>query len=548
MPRPLDRRQFLQTSALAGFGFACASQLSLLRLARSMIASQAFAAEASESPLLEVSGPFVSGVFNGDDVTRPHNILWDRENYIRSKGGRPTSFTTANVAVIGGGMSGLLSAYFLRDQSPVLFEQAPSFGGNSKGEIFQGQAFSTGAAYITVPDAGGEIEALLKKLKLDRRGRLESSEESRVFLKGFGLKNLWAETSAREVEAELIRIFENEYPSIPWTSDSSLSLEAFTALDREDAHAWLRRKFPRLHPLVEEYFQCYCWSSFGGSLEELSAAQFLNFVAAETAGVVAFPGGNSAIGHALYQSLANSLPEGSLRAGTIVLEVKNIDGGVEVLFEDKGGKLRLLRAKAAVMAAPKYVARYITAGISSETDAFWKNLPYRAYVVANVQLKASVPQAAFDIFTLEGKVPEAPTFGRRTDRAFADFVFAGWAGRAANGNVLTLYKPYPFEGARSLLTSDGAFTRIRAELEATLPATLQQLGMPKDSVSGIRLTRWAHSIPLAQTGMASSEDFKKLSQPLGRISFANQDNYMNPAFETAFAAAQEAAASARKAL
>lgn len=550
MPKHIDRRKFLQASALAGAGLCAGVPGALFKLLVSSAKSVAVAAGLSDSPIQELRGPFVSGLFNGDDVSRPHDILWDINGYIRKKGGRPTTFSRApGPVIIGGGMSGLLTAYFLRDQAPLLLEQAPAFGGNSKGEKHSGTAFSIGAAYITVPDEGSDIESLLKELRLGSSFRKESGEESRVYFPGQGLRNLWkgetdsaAGESAREVEAELIKIYENAYPEIPWTKESKLSRQEFDALDKESAELWLQRKFPRLHPHVKEYFQLYCWSSFGGSLDELSAAQFLNFVAAETAGVLALPGGNAVIGAALHRSLTKTLPAGSLRAGTIVIEVKNIPDGVEILFEDTDGKLHLLRAKAAIVAAPKYVARFIVPGLEAERLEFWKHLHYRAYAVANVQLSAPVPQRAFDVFCLEGKVPDAPTFGRRTDRPWCDFVYAGWAAREQNGSVLTLYKPYPFEGARSLLTSDIAHARIKNELEAFLPKTLQGLGISPGAISGIRLTRWAHALPLAETGMASAPGFDSQRAPFGNIAFANQDNLASPAFESCFSAAKEAAA------
>jgi hypothetical protein len=136
----------------------------------------------------------------------------------------------------------------------------------------------------------------------------------------------------------------------------------------------------------------------------------------------------------------------------------------EILFEDKDGTLRIIRAQAVVVAAPKYVARFIVSGINNQRDEAWKNLNFRAYVVANVHLKTPVTPTAFDCFALEGSVPDAPSFGHRTDRAFADFVFAGWARRDSGTSILTLYKPYPFDGARSLLTGDTAFDRIKGQL------------------------------------------------------------------------------------
>jgi len=558
MGNKINRREFLSATTITGLGILGGWPGWLLRTSAAQAASLISAASAllPQSPISDITGAFVSGVFNGDDATHPHDALWDKEYYIRSKGGRPTTYTSTQVAIVGGGMSGLLSAYRLRDLSPYVIEQAQRFGGNSKGERFQGEPFSLGAAYVTIPEKGGEIEGLFKELGLAQSFRHESTEESRVCFKGLGLRNLWnggtdgaARGSALEVEKELARIAREAFPNIPWTSDSPLSQEEFRKLDQESAQQWLHRKFPNLHPHVEEYFQLYCWSSFAGSLEELSAAQFLNFVAEETEGVIALPGGNSAIGEALLRVLANKLPPENLQTGSLVLEVKNVGSNVEVLFEDNTGKLRLLRAQAAIVAAPKYVARYIVPEISHERDSLWKGLPYRAYVVANVLLKQPVTSSAYDVFSLEGKIPPAPSFETPAkDRPWADFVFAGWANHSEKASVLTFYKPFPFEGARNLINDDVGHKRLQGELQAALPATLKDLGIPADAVAGIRLTRWGHALPLARMGLASDASFALIGAPQGKIAFANQDNCMNPAFETCFAAAVDATLFVRKQL
>jgi glycine/D-amino acid oxidase-like deaminating enzyme len=504
------------------------------------------------SPLLRLAGSFVSGTYNGDDTSHPHEALWDLENYIRGKGGRPTEVETARAVVVGGGMAGLLSAYFLRDLSPVLLEQAPQFGGNAKGEEYRGTSFSIGAAYTTIPEPGGDVATLFQELGLASAGRREAQDDSKVCF--HGLKRLWkgetdpaAAAAFREVSEKLTAVYEDAYPDIPWTPESKLSREQFDALDRETAQGWLRRTFPNLHPHVEEFFQVYCWSSFGGSLEELSAAQFLNFVASETQGEQALPGGNSAITRGLWQALGGAT-EPRLRAGALALEVKNVADGVEVLYEDAAGKLRRLRAKCAVVAAPKLVARYIVKGLDPARDALWKELTYRAYVVANVLLKRRAPDSSYDVFRLEGAVPAAPSFGSRTDRAFTDFIFADWANAGrGEASVLTFYRPYPFEGARSILMNDASFGRVRGEIEAGLPKLLAELGIEDGEVAGVRLTRWGHAMPLARPGLASEEASRKLGAPHGKIAFANQDNCVNPAFETCFAAAKAAADFARRA-
>ena len=529
-----SRRAFLRSGILG---------LGSLYLGLHLFPRVSFGIGESDSPIRALGGDFSTLDLTGDEHKRPHDILWHLESYIQSKGGRPdTAAEQREVIIVGSGIAGLTAAHALRDKDWILLEQADRFGGNSRSEEFRGQPFSLGPAYITVPDAGSAEESLLRDLGLLERGRREFPENSRVLFGG--VKNLWAgetgaEESARHFEAILQKVLADNFPSVPFDSKESLGREAWLALDRTSAEEWLNAQ-GNLHPHVHEYFQLYAWSAFGGSLEEISAAQFLNFVAAETKGVLAFPGGNGTIAEALYQKLKGS----RLRSGSMVLEVKEVNGGVEVLAEDASGALRRLQAKALVMAAPKYAARRILKGLSPERDQLWKSLGYRAYSVANVLLEAGPEDApAFDLYAMKGAVPETPSFGRRTDRPLTDFVFSDWAG-GGRPRILTIYRPFPFEGARNNLLGPGIQARLEKELREELKARLPEIGISADSIRGVRISLWGHSVPLARKGLG--ESLEAIGAPFGdRIYFANQDNFMNPSFESCVASANLAAAGVR---
>ncbi len=523
------------------------------------------------SPLSTIRGRFESAGFEGDEFTRPHGILWDIDGYVRSKGGRPSEFTHESVVVIGGGMSGLLSSYLLREHSPLLLEQATHLGGNSKGGKFSASndntanSFSIGAAYITKPRAPGgseepkatDVGQILRDLGLDKKYRLDDLADTKVVYKTLGLKRFWqgetdpaAEKSFSKVLSELTRINEKAFPDIPWTKDSQLTQEQFTALDSESAEAWLKRSFADLHPHVEEYFQLYSWSSFGGSLNELSAAQFLNFAAAETDGVISFPGGNAAIAEALMQkTFFSSTSKGKVQTSAIVLEIKNTSSGVEVLYEDANRTLRLIRAKVAIVAAPKFVGRYIVKDLPVEQKNAWASINYRAYAVANVLLKTKKSYDSFDLFCLNGQVPKPPSFTRPNTQPWTDIVEADWSNHhRGTRSILTIYKPYPYDGARNTLYSDLALEKIKKEINMELPKFLPTIGHSTYDIEDLRVARWGHALPLARIGWASNGMLEKIHAPHGKVAFANQDCLLNPAFESCLARAAEAATFARKQL
>src|ERR1700739_1053195 len=60
---------------------------------------------------------------------------------------RPDVTRKVDIAIVGGGMSGLSAAYFLRGKDWLLLEKEDHFGGNAYQEEFAGQPYSTAAAY-----------------------------------------------------------------------------------------------------------------------------------------------------------------------------------------------------------------------------------------------------------------------------------------------------------------------------------------------------------------------------------------------------------------
>jgi len=105
--------------------------------------------------------------YSGDDPATPHQILWAKEAFAAERKMESEANTeSASLVIIGGGISGLLSAYLLREHNPVVLEQASRFGGNSKGQSYRGIDYSIGAAYLIKPDPGSPIEALYQELRL----------------------------------------------------------------------------------------------------------------------------------------------------------------------------------------------------------------------------------------------------------------------------------------------------------------------------------------------------------------------------------------------
>jgi hypothetical protein len=500
-------------------------------------------------PMSRITSPS-SVDFNGDEVDRPHEILWNKDAYVAGKGGIPSVKEKVPFLVIGGGVSGLTSAYMLRNKQPVLLEQGQQFGGNSRGEVIGNTAYAIGAAYLVKPSQGSGVHTLLDQLGLLGQARIEKSEASTVFKDGKFQRPFWSGATDPGAAADFQRVFQvfknildKQYPSVPYSRETGLPPDVFKAWDQVDFRTWMTKNLGKVHPHIEEYLQLYAWSSFGGSLNEISAAQMLNFITSETDSIVALPGGNAAITEAIYSKLERELPPNSLRAGCFVIDVQPNADGVQVLYEDASRTLRCIQAKACVFAAAKMVASKVITGLPPEQYRAMDAINYRAYIVANVLLKKPVQSPTYELYDLKGQVPEMPRAMNPSDRPFTDICFGSWAAEPrTDRGIITVYKALPYDGARQFLFSPMAHDKNKRQIETQIPQVLTAMGLSTADVSGIRMTRFGHSLPLAVVGGLTNGLAATAARSLDkRIVFANQDNYLNPSFEAAFASAKEAA-------
>lgn len=541
-----NRRNFLKlgTFAVMALGLPKNSRAVLKKIATTPFITNG-------SPIQQISALAASStLFNGDNIDRPHDILWNLEGHISKKGGIPAPTEQRKIVIVGGGMSGLIAGFYAKDKNPLILEQDPHFGGNSKGEMMKDAAYSIGAAYITIPDADSDIEKFLKETKLWDELKLEKSEDTEYNFKDKLIKGFWegatdpaSADQFKKIDTELRRIYNEAFPDVPWTPESQISKAEFDHLDKMSFEQWLTETFGKVHPHILEYFQLYCWSSFNASIDELSAAQALNFVASEVDGVLALPGGNAAIAQRLYEIISNTTEKNSLRAGAFVLRVeKKNNGKVWVTYEDAQGKLITVETEKCIVASPKFVAKHICPQIPADQKKAMEWLQFRGYIVANAFYSSKIRSPGFDVYCLEGTMPETPSAMKPAKRAFSDVCFGTWAADdETQVGVVTIYKAFPYEGARQFLFNPMSHDKHKRIISEELNDFARTAGLDQSRMIGMRMTRWGHSIPVAQKNLIASGQLELMNRPIDNsIFFANQDNWANPAFECSFAVAKEA--------
>lgn len=496
------------------------------------------------SPLERLSSFSGSRTVEGDLQDEAHEIFWNKDGYISKKGGIPAASEEFDVVIVGGGLAGLSAAYYLKGKKILIIEGHSRLGGNAKSQVFGKSYTSMGSAYITLPEEGGEIDKFLTSLKLKNSFRKADHDEETVIMNGKYVPGFWAGSTDlkradefKAVHEKLTSIYENNYPEIPVWDNSTSGRNYFNSLDNISFTSWLQRELGDIHPHIMEYITLYCWSSFSANPSEISAAQGLNFLTCDLAGIQVLPGGNGLISEALFQDLKKRSGV-KLSNLSFAVDIRSEGGKAVVCYKDATNTLKTVKAKHCIVANSKLVSKKVITGLSAIQYKAMDDINYRAYLVANIFLKKKIPSRGYDLFALDGAVP-TNDYEDSKKRSFADVIYADWALKdVAEKSILTLYMPLPYDMAQQYLFISNLYEKYVDRVKARLLPALAGMGLSWSDVEGMRLVRYGHALPVAQVGHVSKGIFERAHSSIDNcIHFANQDNWGNPCFETSFGSA-----------
>ena len=544
---PISRRtalKFIGVGATTLPLFGCASEI-VTHLATDRGDGPLITADGRDfSPIDRTLGDVAPARFSGDDPARAHRVLWDLPGYLKQKGGRiPEPSERVPLVVVGGGMSGIITSYLLRDYRPVILERAERFGGNSRGESWRGIDYSIGAAYFMEQEEGTPIRKLFDEAGIFDICR-EKDGDDPVAYNGRRFDGFWDGETAPAQRAQFLRLKKyftdtfNEqnglrFPEIP--AQAGAERTHVNRLDREGFRAYLTRiAGGRLHPHIETALEHYCWSTFATPFAEVSAASGLNAYASEFGKVYVAGGGNAGVAERFLERIAAVNPRENFRPGALVFDVNVVSDGVVVAYEDAVGEVRTIHAQAAVLACPKFVVARILRDIEPARKAAIKRLRYHSYLVANVLLDAHIPDTFYDLYMLgDGNVDHRDIAASARQHQVTDVVLATYAKVDARRSVLTLYRGMPYAGGRAELYAPDSYARFRAEFERQIRTEILPLvGVAADAITDLRLSRWGHPMPVPARGLIADGVIDQLRKPFRRrVFFVEQDNWMLPAIE-----------------
>lgn len=252
------------------------------------------------------------------------------------------------------------------------------------------------------------------------------------------------------------------------------------------------------------------------------------------------PGGNGAIAEAVLAKLLLEIPHTNLRPSSLVLDVRVEGDHVLVSYVDEKDKVYTIQAKSVVMACPKFVAQRLVDNFEPERVKAMEKLRYRSYLVANILINKSVPDSFYDLFFFGTKKEDLRDIRTAAqNQGISDFTYANYTTPSTPHTVLTLFRGFPYDGARAEIYTPNAYATFRAEFEKQINDTiLPMLNLEKKDVVDVRLSRWGHPLPVSDVGHMAEGRVDWFRKPYkNRVFFVEQDNWALPSFETAFSEA-----------
>jgi monoamine oxidase len=402
------------------------------------------------------------------------------------------------VVIVGGGVSGLSAAYFLRDREFLLLEKEPHWGGNAYRQEYLGQAYATGSAFDEKGTVSQQLaqEIGLTLLPIDFP---DPSIINQKWIPDFWRAGLDQLPYPAPVQ-ESFKRFRREFLKLDPEKDAD-------HLDAQLFAEYLKGYAPEL----KQWWDAYGASNWGAASEDTSllvAVTDFKYQNEEDSRVT-LPGGNGAFSAKLAATLQQKHAEQMIADATIV-SVTQQKSEVQITFSSVG-KLQTVAAKYVVMATPKFITARLVAGLPDAQHEAMLSYRYCPYPVINMIFDKPIYNRAYDTWC--------------PGNSFSDFIVADWVlqkqpGYLPKNNILTFYTPLT-EAQRSTLLDIGSCQRLAARVLTDFQA-LQPEFKSAEPIE-VHFYRRGHPMFLPTPG-----NFTKVipvaNQPLDRIFFANTDS------------------------
>ena len=474
----------------------------------------------------------IPGTLGGADFTRGHRL---RAGALPAPTGQEER---AGVVIAGGGVAGLAAGWRMTEagfDDFVLLELEDSTGGNARSGASPVTRFPLGAHYLPIPNR--EARALIHMLTrfgmitgADATGapiydeyQLCADLEERLFWRGSWQEGLFPKTGLNEDDLAQHRAFEaamttfsaavgsDGRPAFAVPMALSSADPAFTALDGHSFAAWLDAQGWRSPPL-RAYIRYSMRDDYGTEPEHVSAWAGVHYFAGRRgwasggagSSELVWPEGNDRLARAMAGSCKRQIRNGQ----TVFRAVADRAEALVDVHDTSANASRRIRAKAAILAMPQFVAARVTPGISA------KSFSYAPWVVANVHVSA---------------LPQGPGVALAWDNVSAASESLGYvvathqtASGAEGPSVLTWYmalsQQEPAAARKAMLTRP--LSAWQADVRDDMVAMHPELA---DAITAIDVWRWGHAMVRPTPGFLTDPARRAAQQSAPPLLCAHSD-------------------------
>lgn len=411
------------------------------------------------------------------------------------------------VIIVGGGISGLTSGYYLGNRDFVILEKSNKVGGRTVSGTYNNVKYALGTEYLGYPE--DHLADLVKKLGLSP---VEIPEPMDAFFDGnkiyYGADaedQYLIDNSSQSTYQKFVRTLladNNKYDDIP---DLDYNVWA-KSMDEMTAKQWfLNYGFPNIY--INKY-NVESRGIFGASLDEISALCLIPEAAfdydesdlqnspvrpAETktgkaqtdqSDAYTFLTGITEVTDKLGNILNNKI-----KLSCTVFLVEKKESVYRVTYTDKDGTEKQMDAKRVILAVPAPIALKIAStAISEERSNIMKEISYSSYATVALFSKSAIFNKAFDLAMPDGYF-------------FTDLYDATWVQRYYNKSfdpntfIATVYiAPQSYKDHSLDNMSDAEILqKVYADLDKALPGASKK-------VAGYKVHHFPYAYPVMTLG------------------------------------------------
>ena len=455
----------------------------------------------------------------------------------------PAQTIETEVVIVGGGISGLSAAWWLKKQGFEHFrvlELENHVGGNAHSGENQVSAYPWGAHYVPLPSENAHyVRTLFEELDviegyaanglpIFNELYLCHEPDERLFKDGRWQDGLIPTRGAREVDNDEIQRFlalmqqfrkrigrdGQRVFSIP--VDHSSQDPEWLALDRLSMQDWLQQN--GFHSKLLHWYVNYCCrDDYGATMKTVSAWAGIHYFAArdglaanaQPQAVLTWPAGNGWLVQQLKQKVQDHI-----QTQALVYHLENTPSGVQVDFWDANTQQSIrVKARQAIFAGPRFVAQRVMP--DAPHGAQVRALDYSPWLVANLTLKQlpTEGQGAPLSWDNVGYHDQSLGYVVATHQNITLF---------PTQTVITYYRPLdhtePHQARREAYATsyDQWQDLILADLKTMHPDI-------EDQITHLDVWVWGHGMIQPKVGYIWGETRQKLLKPWGNVHFAHTD-------------------------